>query len=317
MGVEEELLIEKVMELYDNISRLESLKPCKDVNMLFTELVHACMPESSIDVSKLSKRVQEKRSRLIRLCGEAEGLLESHYSSILSSYANPLDHLSRFPYYDNYLKLSLLEFSILNRNCIRAPSRVAFVGSGPLPLSAIVLASFHLRKTTFHNYDIDPSANSKAVRLVSSDPDLSKRLFFHTTDVMDVTHGLKEYEVIFLAALVGMDREEKNRVVAHLAKYMAPGAILMLRSAHGARAFLYPVIEPNDLRGFEVLSVFHPTDEVINSVIIARKCENPVHALDPGLGSIIFPCKCSEIQAFNPLNHGAIMEELAIEEKPY
>ncbi|KAJ0849137.1 putative nicotianamine synthase [Helianthus annuus] len=28
---------------------------------------------------------------------------------------------------------------------------------------------------------------------------------------------------------------------------------------------------PQDLQGFEVLSVFHPVDDVINSVVIARK----------------------------------------------
>ncbi|MCL7042683.1 hypothetical protein MKW94_005119, partial [Papaver nudicaule] len=55
---------------------------------------------------------------------------------------------------------------------------------------------------------------------------------------------------------------------------MAPGALLMLRSAHGARGFLYPIVEPSDLPGFEVLAIFHPMDEVINSVIVARKTKD-------------------------------------------
>lgn len=317
MGCQEELLVEKVCELYEKISTLESLKPSKDVNMLFTQLVLTCMPPSPIDVTKLCKRVQDIRSKLIRLCGEAEGLLESHFSSILLSFDdNPLHHLDIFPYYSNYLKLSLLEHTILTKHLTtHVPTKVAFVGSGPLPLTSIVLASCHLTTTTFHNYDIDPSANSKAIRLVSSDPDLSKRMFFHTADIMEVTAGLKDYEVVFLAALVGMDKEEKIRVIDHLAKYMAPGAVLMLRSAHGARAFLYPVVNPCDLRGFEVLSVFHPTDEVINSVVIARKHPLLIHSLDQSLGSIILPSKCSEIQAFSPLNHGNMMEELTMEEQ--
>lgn len=317
---QEELLVSKVCEMYEKISSLESLKPCKDVNMLFTQLVLMCMPPSPIDVSKLSKRVQEIRSKLIRLCGEAEGLLESHFSTILGSYENPLDHLEIFPYYSNYLKLSLLEFTILSQHSCthvpsHVPSQVAFVGSGPLPLTSIVLASYHLTTTSFHNFDIDPSANTMASRLVSSDPDLSKRMFFHTTNILDVTNTLKDFDVVFLAALVGMDKEEKIRVIDHLAKYMAPGAILMLRSAHGARAFLYPVVEPCDLQGFQVLSMFHPTDEVINSVVIARKYPMPVHSLDQGLVPLIFPSKCSEIQAFNPLNHGNKIEELTMEEQ--
>ncbi|KAL7257713.1 hypothetical protein ACSBR1_003932 [Camellia fascicularis] len=315
MGCQDELLVKKVCEMYEKISRLESLKPSKDVNMLFTQLVLMCMPPNPIDVTKLCKRVQELRSKLIRLCGEAEGLLESHFSTILGSFDNPLDHLNIFPYFANYIKLSHLEFTILSQHHTKVPNRVAFVGSGPLPLTSIVLATNHLTTTTFHNYDIDPSANSMASRLVSSDPDLSKRMFFHTTDVMEVTCDLKDYDVVFLAALVGMDKKEKVRVIDHLAKYMAPGALFMLRSAHGARAFLYPVVDRCDLRGFEVLSVFHPTDEVINSVVIARKFPMPMHSLDQGLGNLILPCKCGDhIQAFSPLNQLNMIEELAIEE---
>ncbi|KAL3515957.1 hypothetical protein ACH5RR_022859 [Cinchona calisaya] len=321
MVCQKDALVQKVCEFYEKISSLESLKPSKDVDMLFTQLVFTCMPPNPIDVTKLCKRVQEIRSNLIRLCGEAEGLLESHYSTILGSFDdNPLDHLEIFPYFNNYLKLSLLEFNILSQYTNKVPSKIAFLGSGPLPLTSIVLATYHLTSTSFHNYDIDPSANLMATRLVSSDPDLSKRMFFHTKDVMNVTScELKDYDVVFLAALVGMDQEEKLRVIDHLAKNMAPGAILMLRSVHGARAFLYPIIDPCDLRGFEVLSVFHPTDEVINSVVIARKLpiSVPIQSLDQGLGGahhVMLPCKCAEIQAFNPLNKLNMIEELAAED---
>ncbi|GLT38523.1 hypothetical protein SLA2020_127670 [Shorea laevis] len=263
-------LVQKVCNLYEKISSLESLKPSKDVDMLLTHLVATCTSPNPIDVTKLCTRIQEIRANLIKLCGEAEGHLESHFSSILGSFEKPLDHLSLFPYYNNYLHLSQLEFNILSKHCPNLPTKVAFVGSGPLPLTSIVLASFHLTSTYFHNYDVDPSANSMASKLVASDPDLLKRMVFHTTNIMDVTDELKEFEVVFLAALVGIDREEKVRVIDHLAKYMAPGATLVVRSAHGARAFLYPIVDPCDLQGFEVLSVFHPTDDVINSVVIAR-----------------------------------------------
>lgn len=185
-----------------------------------------------------------------------------------------------------------------------------------------MLASNHLTTTAFHNYDIDPLANSKALGLVKSDPDLSKRMAFHTTDIMNVTSGLKEYEVVFLAALVGMDKFEKVKIIEHLAENMNPGAILMLRSAHGARAFLYPVVDPcDDLVGFEVLSVFHPTDEVINSVVIARRSSysSPLDqkaGFNVGTPKVLIPNKCSEVEAFNPLNHGNNMiEELVFDQE--
>ncbi|KAI3755052.1 hypothetical protein L1987_54845 [Smallanthus sonchifolius] len=324
-------LVDKVCQIYTKISKLETLKPSKDVNSLFTELVVACIPPSSINVATLPQTIQETRSKLIKLCGEAEGHLEAHFSTLLASFSNPLHHLDVFPYYNNYLKLSQLEFDILNRHyssdqpdTVVVPKRVAFIGSGPLPLTSIVLASHHLKNTEFHNYDIDHSANSMASCLVSPDPDLSQRMFFHSTDIMEVTDELNKYDVVFLAALVGMDINDKVKVIEHLAKYMAPGAVLMLRSAHGARAFLYPVVEPEDLQGFEVLDIFHPQDEVINSVVIARKDslslevdhDDQDHHHKIGNGSFLpSTCKYCDFQAFNnPLNKMNIIEDLAMEE---
>ncbi|OIV95931.1 hypothetical protein TanjilG_27035 [Lupinus angustifolius] len=127
-----------------------------------------------------------------------------------------------------------------------------------------------------------------------------------SNDITHVTSELKEYEVVFLAELVGMNTKEKQKVMNHLAKYMADGAILVLRSAKGARAFLYPVLNPSNIKGFEVLSVFHPTDEVINSVIITRKHLNKVLLQSP-----ILCGKCSQVEDFNPLNHWNIIDEHA------
>ncbi|KAI3898541.1 hypothetical protein MKX03_021151 [Papaver bracteatum] len=241
---QEELLIQNVSEIYNNLSTLVSLKPSKDVNSLFTQLVQTCIPPSPIDVTKLSITDQGIRSKLIRLCGEAEGLLEAHYSSLLGAYDNPLDHITTFPISILYKLFNLimskqLVYTILSNYITNPnPNHIAFIGSGPMPLTSIVLASNHMKTTTFHNYDIDVSANALASKLVYADPDLSKRMLFNDTDIMDVTSGLYDYEVVFLAALVGLNKADKRKVIDHLAKHMAPGSLLMLRSAHGARGFL-------------------------------------------------------------------------------
>lgn len=301
------MLVQRISEIYERISKLGSLSPSEEVDGLFTELVHACIPVVPIEVCELSPEVQAMRTKLIKLCGEAEGLLECHYSDLLASFDNPFDHLDLFPYYNNYLKLSHLEYTLLARHA-PAPGRVAFVGSGPLPLSSIVLAAHHMPASAqIDNYDIDAAANARARRLVRGDGDLAARLAFHTADVMDVTLALRGYDVVFLAALVGVERKEKARVIEHLARHMAPGAVLVARSAHGARAFLYPVVDPaEDLKGFEVLTVHHPADEVINSVIVARKpIHGGVHSPPP---PVLRPCKCCEmVQGFHHLGHGSII----------
>ena len=185
-----------------------------------------------------------------------------------------------------------------------------------------MLAARHLPAAAFDNYDIYGDANDRARRLVSADAALAARMAFRTSDVADVTRDLAGYDVVFLAALVGMAAEEKARVVEHLGRHMAPGAALVVRSAHGARGFLYPVVDPEEIRrgGFDVLAVHHPEGEVINSVIIARK---PVPAVDAhavaGVGHahahgavLSRPCLCCEMEA----RAHQKMEEVAMEQLP-
>ncbi|WZZ28410.1 hypothetical protein YC2023_011811 [Brassica napus] len=164
------------------------------------------------------------------------------HSTILGSLEdNPLDHIDIFHTYPIHVNVSKLEFSLLTKHTTHPPTNIAFVGFGPMPLSSITLAKFHLPNTGFYNFDIDPPANALASHLVSRDPDLSRRLIFHTTDLLNITTEV-------------LHKEAKVKAIEYLEKHMAPEALLMLRS------------------GFEVLTIYHPTtSEVINSVVIARK----------------------------------------------
>ncbi|AQL07178.1 Nicotianamine synthase 2 [Zea mays] len=306
-NVEVAALVQKIAALHAAIAKLPSLSPSPDVNALFTSLVMACVPPSPVDVTKLSPDGQRMREELIRLCSDAEGHLEAHYADMLAAFDNPLDHLGRFPYFSNYIDLSKLEFDLLVRYILGlAPSRVAFVGSGPLPFSSLVLAARHLPNTLFDNYDRCGAANDRARKLVRADKDLNARMSFHTVDVANMTDELDKYDVVFLAALVGMAAEDKAKVVAHLGRHMTDGAALVVRSAHGARAFLYPIVDPEDIRrgGFDVLAVYHPDNEVVNSVIIARKMDAHAKGLQNGhahaRGTVPIvspPCKCCKMEA--------------------
>lgn len=275
MACQETQFEKQIIDLYDQISKLKSLKPTKHVDTLFQQLMSTCLPtEINIDVKKMCPKVQAIRTNLIKLRSEAVGYSEQHFSTVLGSLEdNPLHHLNLYPYYTNYLKLTKLEFDLLTQHSSHVPTKIAFAGSGSMPFTSIVLAKFHLPNTTFHNIDIDPQANLLASRLVSRDPDLSNRMIFHTTDILDVTEILRDYDVVFLASLVGVDKEAKLKVIEHLENHMAPGALLMLRSARGLRSFLYVDVDPCDLKGFEVLEIYHPSmsDGFVNSVMVARK----------------------------------------------
>lgn len=276
-AISPELLVESVLALHAQISKLDNLRPSETVNALFSQLVALCLRPCSIDVAKyLSANARAVRADLIQLCGRAEGLLERHYAELLGRSPQPHAQLDLFPYYRNYRKLAVLEFRQLclaGNGSASTFTRVAFVGSGPMPLTSIVLALHHMPWATFDNYDMDADANELARGLVRAHPDLSARMAFHTRNVKKVKERLADYDVVFLAALVGLGRAAKADILEHLGRHMRAGSALVVRSAHAARAFLYPVVDNEMLQGpgFDVLSVFHPSDEVVNSVIVARK----------------------------------------------
>jgi nicotianamine synthase len=54
------------------------------------------------------------------------------------------------------------------------------------------------------------------------------------------------FQVVFLAALVGMDSDEKMSILASLRPKLNPGTLVVARSAHGLREVLYPVSRPLD-----------------------------------------------------------------------
>ncbi|KAK7272657.1 hypothetical protein RJT34_29398 [Clitoria ternatea] len=269
--VPSELLIAQIMRLHASISKLESLRPSKQVNSLLTHLVKLCTLPSSIDIEALPQEVKNMRESLIKLSGHAEGLLELEFSTLISLTPMPLNNLTLFPYYGNYVKLANLENKILKENGVVNPKKVAFVGSGPMPLTSIIMATHHMESTHFDNFDIDEKANEMARKIVACDGGLEKRMKFETQDIMEVRERLGEYDCIFLAALVGMTKEAKVKILGHIRKYMKEGGALLVRSAKGARAFLYPIVEEHDILNFELLTIFHPTNEVINSVVLLRK----------------------------------------------
>uniref|UniRef100_A0A0E0LAH9 Nicotianamine synthase n=1 Tax=Oryza punctata TaxID=4537 RepID=A0A0E0LAH9_ORYPU len=267
-------LVEKITGLHAAIAKLPSLSPTPAVRVLFADLVTTCLQASPvIDVSWLGPDADKMRHELVRLCVDAEGKLEAHYSDVLAAFDNPLDHLAMFPSYGRYVNMSRVEYGLLARHGARRPTRVAFVGSGPLPLSSILLAARHLPDTLFDNYDRCGAANDRARRLVGADGEVGARMAFHTADVANLTGELAAYDVVFLAALVGADAAEKEKLVAHLGKHMAAGAVLAVRTAHGARAFLRPTVDPEAVRrgGFDVVAVHRAEGEAINSVIVASK----------------------------------------------
>jgi nicotianamine synthase len=95
-----------------------------------------------------------------------------------------------------------------------------------------------------HNIDRDLSALSISQSL-SERLGYADRMTFACTDVSTKPSELKtawqKFDVVFLAALVGVDTASKLAILEGLVKKMRSGALIVARSAKGLRTVLYPV----------------------------------------------------------------------------
>lgn len=259
--------------IHDDLAACRDLRPGPVVDRAFGRLVRLVVetPDDEADGVLAHPVVGGVVDDLRSLCFEGEYQLEVTWAERIAASSDPAAELDRFPFAANYRLLHTMERDAVARLAEGgAPAgRVAFIGSGPLPLTAFLLAG---EGAHIDNVDRDPAALA-ASRRVASALGVTGLGFVQLDAGASGQPGLDlaGYGLVVLAALVGRTPGEKARVLAHLAESMAPGAVLVVRSARGLRTLLYPEVDPRALAGFDVLGTVHPTGEVINSVIVARK----------------------------------------------
>lgn len=246
-----------IRRIHDGLAAAPSLRPGPEVDRLFRELVRLVLAAPPVLAAATlgDPEVVALRPQLVELAARGEYELERAWAERIIASRRPELTLAHFPYFDNYRQLSILERSLLPS----PPRRVLFIGAGPLPLSALLLAE-HLAATVVC-LDTDPVAVDLGRAVAAR---LGSPLTFpeHADPAA--------YDLVVVAALVGLSAGDKRHVLQDLRRTMAPGAVLLARSAHGLRTLLYPEVDPAAVEGFDRLSLTHPPAPVINSIVLAR-----------------------------------------------
>ncbi len=260
----------RVRRLYLRLTAAPDLRPGPHVDPLLHRLVELVVTSPSEHAATVlaDPHVRALQPHLVSLCAQAEHELELAWATQVAASHTPRATLRGFPYLDNYRQLSRLERAALNRCTSRPPRGVLFVGSGPLPLSSLHLA--RLLDAPIDNLDRDATA-IRVARQVAHKLGARHLTFRHGT--LAAQHDLARYDLVILAALAGITLADKSHNLRHLHSAMAPGALLLARSAHGLKRLLYPAVDPARVHGFDVQSVTHPTGPVLNSILLARKPE--------------------------------------------
>lgn len=270
-------IVERIVSCHDQLSACATLDPGPRTDRLFTELVRTCTGSTGTGaVAALSdQRLRERRSDLLRICAEGESRLEHRWADRIHAAPNPETELAAFPYIDNYHRLVRLELGALAGAGWSAEHcrRVIFIGGGPLPLSAL-LAQRSLQ-CDVEVIDNSPSAVRGAQRFLArmESGDRIRAVEADATHPSDMVSVLADCDLVILAALVGLDRAAKRRVLRTIAEAASPGTHVIIRSAAELRTMLYPDVSTDDVvdGGLTPISLVHPMDDVVNSVWVTRR----------------------------------------------
>ncbi|KAK3358840.1 Nicotianamine synthase [Lasiosphaeria hispida] len=285
-----------VVATHTELCKLTSYAPGETINRLLGNLVSVCSQIHETDVVQEvldNADLQAMLPSLRIICALAESELESHWNAQILAGSNEPEHvfsrLKSFPYYENYEDLTRMELFAILSATKTAPQKFAFLGSGPLPLTSLCLLDLlnsssrdsvkymanmpENAKPTVLNIDIDASALDSSRNLSAALGPRGEGMEFKCVAAGSEDQSLVEYDVVYVAALVGQSQEQKEEILLKVASRMRKGALVVIRSAWGLRTCLYAQVDITTERILGVLEpcvVMDPYTGVVNSVIVAK-----------------------------------------------
>lgn len=260
--LEQQLDLSPANQLVTNIIRRLSLQLR---SRYLPEEVQAVL--SNEYIRRNQRNLQDKLS-------EAEFLAELSDSRRLfcKSEHSVLDIVTRLPSWNIYMALVSEELSVLRQligqDDPAAKSPIVFVGSGPLPLSPIILHLFGGVEVIC--LEIDSAAYEASCALL-------ERMGLHTNVTVLLKNG-SEFDYsscsrIFVASLV----RNKPAVLERISR-TSPNPLAAVRTAEGMRQIMYEAIDELQLnkQGWRILARTRPEENlVINSTLFLERAIAP------------------------------------------
>jgi hypothetical protein len=191
--------------------------------------------------------------------------METQRAHAIIASSSPWKILKRFVYYPNYLQLAEMEFEGAR---LKRGDRVVFLGSGPLPLSLIALASGHgIRGIGIEKEAVTVELSRKVIACLGLGEQIEIILGDHY--VLPLPH---EYGLF----MVGADAIPKQEIFAHLARALPTGMKLSYRIYEKGLRRLFDVDPvghlPANLKEYRRI---RPTPPVNNTSVFAVRVEHP------------------------------------------
>jgi hypothetical protein len=187
--------------------------------------------------------------------------LEIEQAKSLLSSRNPWDTLENFTFYSNYLQLARTEYI---GSGLKTGNHVLFLGSGPLPLSLIVLCREYGLFGIGIEQDRDRAALSRKV--------IARLGLSESIEIIEGNHFSLPLKTHCDLYMVAAQAEPKEEVFEHLAKVLPEGSKVSYRLYEKG---LRRVLDSSSLfempSGFEEYLRIQPKPPVNNTVVFLKK----------------------------------------------
>ncbi|HEX8089861.1 MAG TPA: nicotianamine synthase family protein, partial [Blastocatellia bacterium] len=211
-------------------------------------------------------------SALREITGEERGYLNDAYcrweTEIEHEYAQAVlsgkeTDISNYLLCDRFGGLIRRELALV---AAPAPRRVLFIGSGPLPISAIYLALFTGGLIDCLDRDMEAVEVSRQV--------IKKLGFGETIRVFNGTgesFDVKDYDLIVIALLA----KPKRRILRNLRKRAGADCRLLCRTSFGLRTLIYDPTPDDALQGFRIAAKqIADCDQTISTLLLESTARN-------------------------------------------
>jgi hypothetical protein len=207
------------------------------LSALVRRVMDGCAPGDAARVLA-DPRIGRVRAALVRRLALAEGAMERHWARALCQRRNvTAADFEQFTYWDCYRHLVEAELGSLGPHLELAKAEgIAFVGAGPLPLSAILAHLGTGLKVTC--LDVDAEACSLA-RTLARKAGLTG---IEVRCANGARHDYALHPLVMIASLVPDKADAMRRIRA-----TRPGAVVALRSAEGLCTLLYDAVDETEL----------------------------------------------------------------------
>lgn len=181
--------------------------------------------------------------------------LEFKHTRQLLKANNPKREIQKYPLINRYKKFLRAEARMAR---LQKGDSVIFLGCGPLPLSAIILAKEYGVKVT--GIDICPRCCALAKKIIKR-LGMEENITILQADARDIPADAK---VVWIAALT----HPKSAILENLSK---GNPTIIARTAFGLRTLLYEPIDEESLRGWRVAKRWVAKGTVANSSLLLEK----------------------------------------------